>query len=1310
MTPRGQILSESKVGEDYRASIDAQRLCYALIKITYHPGLVAWVDGQRAPLLRVSPDFGAIALIPGHHDVEVRYQPGPLKPLLFLAGLVLFVLAARPPLLQAWERAEERLRRQFVVWDEWLTTDRVKTAIALVLLILIFTRALFRGQLIAGHDSSEYPPRLSEFAKILGDHQLPPVWAPDLDNGHGQPLFEFAPPLIYLTALPFYECGVKLADSLQFGLVILFAIGAVALYLLGRRMSFSRIASLGGATVWLFAPYQALDLYVSARFAECSAVAVAPVALLGLITALQRPTLLNVALGAIEIALLPLGHNAIALLMFPIFALIILARSAISDRPLPTAAAGASAIAGGLGLSAFFWLPALLEKDFVKTNLLRTDFLDWRIHIISPWQLLWGKWGFGYSVAGPNDGISFSLGWLHIALAIAGLIIAIRALNRVRRTDALIFAGAALAGSLLATEWTSPIWAHVATLQYMAYPWRTLCVPALFMPLLALYVFDRLGPKLVVLLIVAVVLVNLSHTEPKGYLTFDEEFYEPASIAQRGLNTTTREEYEPRWATQRFWSTANGFLNSPLWQSVRELYWTSTSHEYSVVTRSPMLAIDTTDYYPGWTVTIDGRETSIVPEPTFGLISFLVPAGQHDIKFELLPTRVRHLAFMLSLLTLAALLLAIAAAPYGARLRKLWPRPPSQEPSTEPEDGTVDRVSAGAGHSLANDVDALARATNVTSAKLARIAGLILLAVFLGQGLMFIRANSQTFDEAIHLVSGYSYLTTRDFRLFPEHAPLAPELSALPAYLWYRLPFKPAPEDWNHLKDHEFAGWKLGRDFLYGSTVPASRLLTLSRIPNLLLGAILVALVGWWSYRLWGAAAAIVGIWLAAVDPNLVANSSLATSDLAPALFTFLTLYLLWEYKRRVSGWLLAATGVSLGLALVSKISTVLLLGILAVVVVGEGLPLPAKLADKGRGPVGKLLEGLAAASLILFFAALVIPLVYFSFHQGVSTWIAGFRELAVLQRSGYRAFLMGSYSGQGWWSYFVVAFLLKTPVGTLFLIFAALALYRMGAQLGRKEVIFLLVPAIIFITAASIGKIDIGLRHILPIYPFLFVLASRIGTVPFRRAWVAPVVCGLPLILSTVSSLRVAPHELAYFNELAGGPGNGYRYLSDSNVDWGQDLQGLKAYMDHEGLPWIYLSYFGTAPPSYYGIRYQYVPSSYTLECCPWYSQPPGARDILAISVVNLQDVMAGGQNHFFDWLYDRKPIAKIGYSIYVYDITGDAEAHLRLADACMRAGGLLPEARSELAKAQALDPSNAEATRLASLLQPEGVPKSVP
>ena len=399
--------------------------------------------------------------------------------------------------------------------------------------------------MLDGHDSLAYPPRLTEFARILADHQFPPVWAPDLGNGHGQPLFEFAPPLIYATAMPFFEAGATLANSLQFGLAILFALGAIAVFLIGRKLSFSRIASIGAAAAWLFAPYQALDIYVCGRFAESAAIAVAPVALLGLIAALQAPTLINVLLGALAVALLPLAHNAIALLMFPAFAAIVVARSVVSEHRLRTAAAGASVMLGALGLSAFFWLPALLERDLVKTELLRTGLLDWTNYIISPSQLVWSPWGYGYAMRGPTNGISYSLGLGHIALAIAGFIIAIRAANLSRRLDATVFAAASIAAALLATDLSWAIWQNVTTLQYLAYPWRTLCVPALFMPLLALYAFERMGLKLASVALAALVLLNLSHTQPKGIQTYDEAYYGAESIARLGINTTTREEYEP---------------------------------------------------------------------------------------------------------------------------------------------------------------------------------------------------------------------------------------------------------------------------------------------------------------------------------------------------------------------------------------------------------------------------------------------------------------------------------------------------------------------------------------------------------------------------------------------------------------------------------------------------------------------------------------------------------------------------------------------------------------------------------------------
>ena len=575
----------------------------------------------------------------------------------------------------------------------------------------------------------------------------------------------------------------------------------------------------------------------------------------------------------------------------------------------------------------------------------------------------------------------------------------------------------------------------------------------------------------------------------------------------------------------------------------------------------------------------------------------------------------------------------------------------------------------------------------------------LLLALFLAEGIAFISSNSQTSDEAVHLTAGYSYLARRDFRLNPEHPPFIKEISALPVYLFYRLPFEPEPNLWERAEE-----WRLGRNFLYRSSIPGDRILALGRLPNLLLGGLLVGLTGWWAYRLWGRSASLVALALAALEPNLIAHASLVTTDLGAALFIFLAVYLLWEYAAAPSWPLILGGGAAAGLALASKYSTVILGVILAVVAVvhvllGGSLPLPRDAGRKLRGGFSpRLVQAvppLLAAGLV---ALLVLAATYF--FQGISAWWTGLERVLTHQETGHHAFFLGEYSLEGWWSYFPVAFLIKTPVGSLLLILASLLPLRRGRPLGKREAAFLLVPVAILFAAAMKGRINIGLRHVLPVYPFLFVAASRVATFRFRRPAVRGIVLGVPIAATALSSLLVAPHYLAYFNEAVGGPANGYRYLSDSNIDWGQDLPGVKAYMDREGLPMIYLSYFGNTPPGVYGIRYQYAPAFGHLERPPENVLPPDLRrEVLAISVNSLQAVHFDDKN-LYRWLHARKPVEKIGYSIYVYDLTGDADAHLRLAEVYLKAGPralALPELRRVLA----LDPGNAEAARLMASLQ---------
>jgi hypothetical protein len=684
LTHRGHVVSESKEGETYRARVDLERPCHAFVKLTWHPDLRATVDGEPAPLIPVTPGFGAVAVGAGQHEVVVRYAPGPLKPALFWAGLATFAALAvasgrreRKVPAHLEDAAAERLARL----GAHLVQPRFATALLLFALALLALRPLARGKLVDGHDAAEYPPRLVEFAAALGDGQLPPVWAPDLGAGHGQPLFGFAPPLVYAAALPFQASGLRLADSINFGLFLLHLAGAIAMYRLGRALGASREASLAGAGAWLFVPYLALDLFVRAAFAESAAFAVGPVALLGVVLAVRRPGARSVALGAAGVSLVLLSHNAAALLLVPLLALVAGAlvldtrRCGTSAGPRRAAASGFGALAAGLGLSAFFWVPALGERDFVKVELLRQGFLHWREHAISPFQLLSGRWGYGLSGPGTPDGMSFALGPLHLALAVLGAVLASRH-GKVAwpRAAYTAFAIAALFGAWLATTWSSAAWEVVGPLQYFAYPWRALLLPGLLLPILALPAFERLGNRSRIGVATALLVANLPHTEPKGYLAFDDEFYAPRSIAEKGLNTSTREEYEPRWVESRPAYSEPRLVGSALPVETRALSLGATRQEWTVSATAPTRLEANPFFFPGWRATIDGVAVPVAPTPVTGTLSFSVPAGDRHVVLEFGRTPLRQASLLASAVTFLGLgaWLAVAVLRNRSRYRGAW--------------------------------------------------------------------------------------------------------------------------------------------------------------------------------------------------------------------------------------------------------------------------------------------------------------------------------------------------------------------------------------------------------------------------------------------------------------------------------------------------------------------------------------------------------------------------------------------------------------------------------------------------------------
>ena len=550
--------------------------------------------------------------------------------------------------------------------------------------------------------------------------------------------------------------------------------------------------------------------------------------------------------------------------------------------------------------------------------------------------------------------------------------------------------------------------------------------------------------------------------------------------------------------------------------------------------------------------------------------------------------------------------------------------------------------------------------------------------------------ESATFDEVQRQLPGYLHLTAGEFRLHTEHPPLIKMLTALPL-LFLDVKVPPLPESWT-----EWRRWYFCQAFLYKLN-DADQLVFLGRLAVLPLTLLLGFFVYRWSKEAFGKAAATFALFLYSFEPNILAHGRLMNTDLGVACFFFATFYFFSRTTESVTLTRLLLAGLSLGLALVTKYSAVLAVPILFLLGIAIALsPGPMTLRLGGRFPTvvtdrpRKTLLILGTLVLLGLIAYGVIWGTYRFRYVGGTTagyaypapweevladrpvartailWVkeakllpeAYLYGLALASRKLMRyAFLAGEISFYGWWYYFLVTFLLKTPLSLLILLGLVAATGRTIWRKRGREALCLFLPPLVYFAISSASRMNIGHRHILPIYPFLFVLVSALIPWALQQK---PVIKAAVAGLATwylVSSVAIFPHYLAYFNELAGGPGNGYKYLVDSNLDWGQDLKGLKRYMVEHKIDRIWLSYFGTASPEYYGISYNYLPSYIIFD--PKYQEVP--TPYVAISATNLQGVYFPAALHvdsdFFKVFREQQPIAKIGYSIFIYrlEVIGD-------------------------------------------------------
>jgi hypothetical protein len=265
-----------------------------------------------------------------------------------------------------------------------------------------------------------------------------------------------------------------------------------------------------------------------------------------------------------------------------------------------------------------------------------------------------------------------------------------------------------------------------------------------------------------------------------------------------------------------------------------------------------------------------------------------------------------------------------------------------------------------------------------------------------------------------------------------------------------------------------------------------------------------------------------------------------------------------------------------------------------------------------------------------------------FALNQSIpfSTYIMGFLGASnqTLVEHKFVPMIFGNYNPDGWRYYYIIVFLLKTSFSVLILLVIAV-LFSRGLKKDRMSELFITIPVILLMMLTMLSVLQLGVRYILPIYPFLFVYISKIanvniqdnkGFIQRRLVYILILFLGFCHLFSSV---KVFPHYLPYFNMLAGGPSNGYKYLTRVNSDLGQDLKGLGKYLNRNKIRDVKLNYWGFATPGIYNIN-----------CLPIkdIEKENPEQEIYAISVHHIDE---------YKWAGKYKPRHIIGYSIFIYD-----------------------------------------------------------
>lgn len=581
-------------------------------------------------------------------------------------------------------------------------------------------------------------------------------------------------------------------------------------------------------------------------------------------------------------------------------------------------------------------------------------------------------------------------------------------------------------------------------------------------------------------------------------------------------------------------------------------------------------------------------------------------------------------------------------------------------------------------------------------------------------------ANSITWDEDDHIFAGYMMWKSADFGLNPEHPPLVKLLATVPL-LPMQLHVPPLQNRWFKVE-----AFKDGKDFVFKNDF--NKIVLRTRLAAALLTVLLGGLVFVVGQEMFGTLAGFVALILLVFDPNLLAHGAVVTTDVGITLFMFASAYAFYRYCK-VSTWpRLLVTGLAFGLALAAKHTGILVFPILLLLAVCEVVLASSEVRRQHMGRLARALVVIGVIGVGVLWAfygfryqarpdglvmnnSLADNIAHISrprevwamtqiarFHLLPESYLIGLADVRNMS-DFYTSFALGKTYPHGVWFYFPLAFLIKST--SAFLLLFGIALYAIASRKLAywREILYLTVPAAFHFFIAMISRMNIGVRHILPVYAFMAVLIGGAvwALVQRQRAWAY--VAGALLAYQAFTAVRNYPAYIPYANEFWGGPSQTWHLLSDSNADWGQQLKAAKRYLDQNNIHDCWAVYFaeGVVDMGPYGVPCRPLPTMDSAWMDEDLIAPPEIDGTILISAGDLSGFEFGpGKLNPYEEFKSIRPVGNIQHGIYVYQghfkiPRAAAFSHLRRIGGLM-GGKQVEQALSEAQQAAALDPESAQ------------------